>query len=72
LFKFRSACPRIASGDADHLSRIVADHKAQAPTIMASGCMTIVLVEAFFYRVDVIQREVVPWLYLKGHSEHPS
>jgi hypothetical protein len=34
--------------------------------------MTIVLVEAFFYRVDVIQREVVPWLYLKGHSEHPS
>jgi hypothetical protein len=46
--------------------------KPKAPTIMASGCMTIVLVEAFFYRVDVIQREVVPWLYLKGHSEHPS
>ena len=42
-----------------------------APTIMASGCTTIVVVEAIFNCVEFIRREVVLGFYLKGHGEHP-
>ena len=38
-----------------HLSGIVANYKAQPSTIMASGCMTIVFVEAIFNRIDLIR-----------------
>ena len=65
------AAARPSAGDADHLSRIVADHKAQAPTIMASGCTTIMVVEAIFNCVEFIRREVVLGFYLKCHGEHP-
>jgi hypothetical protein len=65
LLEFRSSCPCIASSDADHLSNLVADYKAQALAIMAFGCMTIVVVEAIFNCVDLIRREIVPGFYVK-------
>src|SRR5262249_13842957 len=72
IFKFRAVEPRIASGDADHLSRLVADNEAQTSPIMASGGTAIVLVDAGFDGVDLIGREIVPRFYLMGHSVHPN
>ena len=57
----------MASGDADHLSHLVADYKAQALSITAPCRIAIVVVEAIFNCVDLIRGEVVPKLYLKGH-----
>ena len=68
LFEFRSACPRVASGDADDLSHLVADYEAQVLAIMASGCMTVVVVEAIFNCVDLSRRKVMPGVLFEGSS----
>lgn len=61
----------MAGGDTDQVSRFVADYKAQASTITASGRMAIVVVEATFNCVDLIRGEVVPGFYLKCHIVGP-
>jgi hypothetical protein len=71
LFEFRSACPGIASGDADNLSHLVTDYEAQILPIMASGCITIVIVKVMFNCIDLSRREVMPGFYLKGHVVRP-
>jgi hypothetical protein len=71
LFKFRSACPSIASSDANDLSGIVADHKAQTLAIVPPRCTAIMFVKAYFNCVEFIRREVVPGFYLKGHIVRP-
>jgi hypothetical protein len=52
-------------------TRLVADYKAQALAIMASGCMTVMVDEAIINCVDLIRREVVPGFYVKGHVVGP-
>ncbi|MGB9318514.1 MAG: hypothetical protein WCB62_26365, partial [Pseudolabrys sp.] len=48
-------------------------YKGQALAVVASGCITIVVVEAIFNCVDLIRGEVVPGFYLKGHIViHPA
>ncbi|MGA7739254.1 MAG: hypothetical protein WCB22_28025, partial [Pseudolabrys sp.] len=56
---------------ADHLSHLVAHYKGQALAVVASGCITIVVVEAIFNCVDLIRGDVVPGFYLKGHIARP-
>src|SRR6201992_2409862 len=71
LLELRSACPRIAGNDADHLSHIIANYKAQTLAVIASCCTGIVVVEAIFNCVDLIRREVMPGFYLNGHTVDP-
>ena len=55
LLEFGNASPRIASSRADYLSRVVPNYESQPLAIMASGRMSIVFVEAIFYRIDLIR-----------------
>ena len=61
----------MAGGDADHLSRLIADQKTQALSIAASGCIAVVIVEAILDRLDFIRGEVVPGLYPRVHIVRP-
>src|ERR1700681_2258720 len=72
LFKFGSACPCIASGDADHVSYLVVDYKAQPLAVIVSCCMTIVVVKTVFNCVDFNRRKIMPWFYSGGHIVLPA